>query len=158
MSAEKRCSKCGRPGRFGRDRSKPDGLHPRCSRCRTAYQKDPETRIRANAWHRAWYAKHPGKHRESRLQHVYGLTLDGYESLLVEQGGGCRICRQPETVTRAGHVLALTVDHDHACCSGPRSCGRCIRGLICHRCNRAIGLFRDDPELLEAAAAYLRGA
>jgi hypothetical protein len=44
----------------------------------------------------------------------------------------------------------LAIDHDHV--TGD------IRGLLCHACNVALGLLNDDPELLEAAAGYLRTA
>lgn len=49
-----------------------------------------------------------------------------------------------------------SVDHDHTCCPGDKSCGNCVRGVLCHSCNVALGLFKDDPERLENAAAYLR--
>jgi hypothetical protein len=50
----------------------------------------------------------------------------------------------------------LAVDHNHGCCPGEKSCGKCVRGLLCDNCNQAIGKFRDDPELLLKAAEYLR--
>jgi hypothetical protein len=49
----------------------------------------------------------------------------------------------------------LHVDHDHSCCDGGYSCGECVRGVLCHNHNRAIGLFRDDPDALNTAAEYL---
>lgn len=49
----------------------------------------------------------------------------------------------------------FVVDHDHTCCPGKRSCGRCVRGLLCNRCNRALGQFGDDIETLRRAVAYL---
>ena len=71
---------------------------------------------------------------------AYGLEPSQYEALLAAQEGGCRICsRSPEENGRA-----LAVDHDHACCPGSTSCGRCIRGLLCSLCNRALGCFGDD--------------
>ena len=47
------------------------------------------------------------------------------------------------------------VDHDHDCCPGQSSCGKCIRGLLCLTCNRALGLLKDDPMRVRAAADYL---
>ncbi|UWZ37863.1 hypothetical protein Drose_06195 [Dactylosporangium roseum] len=72
--------------------------------------------------------------------------------MTVAQGGVCAICNQPET---KHHSDLLKIDHDRSCCSDSRSCGKCIRGLLCSNCNRALGLFGDDPTRLRAAAAYL---
>lgn len=81
------------------------------------------------------------------LRKNYGLTVEEYEALLDEQGGLCAICQRPERAQRAGRTMRLPVDHDH-------TTGR-IRGLLCHSCNRAIGLLQDDPALLVRAADYL---
>lgn len=77
----------------------------------------------------------------------YGLPASVLAEMEQEQGGRCAIC---------GVVQKLMVDHDHACCPGKESCGRCVRGLICSNCNRALGLMADDPERLNSAAEYLR--
>jgi hypothetical protein len=82
-----------------------------------------------------------------RLLRKYGLTTEQYESMLAAQDGRCAICRQPETRTVHGVVSRLAVDHDHRTAR--------VRGLVCHLCNRAIGLLQDDPDLLRAAAEYL---
>jgi hypothetical protein len=84
---------------------------------------------------RALYAKqyHPAKR--------YGVTADHRALLEEQQGGVCAICSlRPDS-------KELSVDHCH-------ETGR-VRGLLCHYCNLAIGLFRDRQELLLAAAAYL---
>ena len=79
----------------------------------------------------------------------YGLTHEDYERLKAKQGGRCAICREPDN--------HLAVDHDHACCpTRKESCGTCIRGLLCRRCNMALGLLRDNPDIAAAAAEYLR--
>jgi hypothetical protein len=70
------------------------------------------------------------------------ISRERYAELLEQQGGACAICGSGN---RSGHRLAA--DHDHK--TGA------IRGLLCHRCNTAIGLLRDDPELLRAAIGYL---
>jgi len=78
--------------------------------------------------------------------------------MLVTQGGACVICGNPETASRNGAVMDLAVDHDHACCPEKgRSCGACIRGLLCSRCNHGLGQFADDIVRLKAAIIYLGG-
>jgi hypothetical protein len=77
------------------------------------------------------------------LKHKFNITYKQYQSVLEEQGGVCAICKQPETTVKFGDkVAALSVDHNHACCPGPRSCGKtgCIRRLLCGLCNHAIGV------------------
>lgn len=59
----------------------------------------------------------------------------------------CDICKQPERVKRNGVVRQLNRDHDHT--TGE------WRGLLCSRCNQAIGMLSDNPELLRLAAGYL---
>lgn len=49
----------------------------------------------------------------------------------------------------------LVVDHDHACCAGGTSCGECVRGLLCFRCNNALGYALDSSDILKGAARYL---
>ena len=63
------------------------------------------------------------------------------------QGGKCAICREKETRKRRGRIARLSVDHDHS--TGD------IRGLLCTRCNTAIGLLEDDITLLKNAIDYL---
>lgn len=80
--------------------------------------------------------------RRSHLRTTYGLADGEYEALLDKQGGVCAICRKPPTLGKQ-----LWVDHDHA--SGE------VRGLLHAKCNTAIGLLCDDPQLLQAAREYL---
>lgn len=89
--------------------------------------------------------------RDNRLRATYGITLAQYEAMVEEQGGGCAICGGTN-----GSGRALHVDHDHGCCAGTKSCGACVRALLCDPCNRSIGLMREDAQRLEKAAAYLR--
>lgn len=82
--------------------------------------------------------------RRRRSLRTYGLTVEQYDALLARQGGGCGIC----DATDAGNDhKQIPVDHDH-------DTGR-VRGLLCHRCNRAMGLLGDDIVLLKRAIAYL---
>ncbi len=80
--------------------------------------------------------------RKSHLKRKYGLTLAQYDAMLEVQDGVGAICRQPRPEERTLHV-----DHDHD--TGA------IRGLLCFTCNNALGDFRDEPDLFQAAAEYL---
>ena len=107
--------------------------------------------------HRARNPEYDARYREQRAgwqrgKHLrrFGLTVEEYDALLAEQGGGCAMCGAPPTPTRR-----LAIDHDHECCPSRRACHKCVRGLLCPDCNRAIGLFRDNPVLLRAAIDYL---
>jgi hypothetical protein len=48
-----------------------------------------------------------------------------------------------------------TIDHDHSCCPGRQTCGKCVRGLLCESCNHGLGQFKDSVEKLRGAADYL---
>jgi hypothetical protein len=75
------------------------------------------------------------------------VTEDWFLETLARQSGHCALCPEPAD---------LVIDHDHRCCPGPYSCGKCVRGLLCHRCNRGIGQLGDDADRLMAAAAYVK--
>lgn len=113
-------------------------------------RKSPEKREATYAATAAWAEKNNNR-RFAHVKHKYGVTREEWERLFAEQGGVCAICRRPETAhePRTGAVRMLAVDHCHAS-------GR-IRGLLCYRCNTAIGLLGEDPERLEAARRYLGG-
>lgn len=125
-----------------------------CNRHHNAwrYASDPDFRARKLESERRRIARMgPVSRRESqRRQQLlrYGLTPEQYDEMLAAQDGVCAICKTPTP-------SALHVDHNHACCPGPRSCGSCIRGLLCANCNKALGLLRDIPEVFRTAATYL---
>lgn len=104
------------------------------------YWKDPEM------W-RTYYADQAWK---NNLWKRFGWSVDDYMEMLEAQGGVCAICRK---TCRSGKRLA--VDHDHACCEGPITCGKCVRGLLCAKCNGSLGMLDDDIDLLATAMAYL---
>lgn len=86
--------------------------------------------------------------------HVFNMQPERYQALLDAQGGVCAICRKEDPTGRD-----LSVDHDHECCpDSGRSCGECVRGLLCWPCNTAIGQMKDNVANLRAAADYLEVA
>ena len=113
-------------------------------------------RRRKATYDATWKAEHPdlvSAHLKRRRCRKYGLAPEQYDEMLTVQSGVCAVCRRPNTEGRE-----LGVDHDHACCPGQRSCGRCVRGLLCDACNWGLGLFNDEPLRMLAAVAYLGGA
>lgn len=85
----------------------------------------------------------PLAYRDKVMRRKYGIALAEFNALLAAQGDGCAICT--EAVNPDANSLA--VDHCHAT-------GK-VRGVLCGRCNKALGLFRDDPALLKRAVIYL---
>ena len=91
-----------------------------------------------NARLRRRWASNP-QYREKARARRYGLTWQTYQAILARQGQACAICGTAER--------PLCIDHCHAT-------GK-VRGLLCGPCNRGLGCYRDGPNLLRAAAAYL---
>ena len=79
----------------------------------------------------------------------WGIDADRYQEMLKEQGGLCAICESPERERdkSSGKIKDLAIDHCHA--TGE------VRALLCSNCNRALGLFNDDPAMLAKARSYV---
>lgn len=88
--------------------------------------------------------------RDCNKLRLFNMTLADYEKKLAEQNYGCAVCGGLNL-----NGKALTVDHDHKCCSGRGSCGKCVRGLLCANCNTGVGMMADSPQRLRDAADYL---
>ena len=82
------------------------------------------------------------KSKKSARLSKYGLDDNGYNDLLASQIGVCKICEKPPG------SRDLCVDHDHG--TGA------IRGLLCSKCNSAIGLLAEDERVMRNAIRYLR--
>ena len=83
--------------------------------------------------------------REYDLMKSYSITKNDYEVLLKQQNNKCKICgSEPPLV---GKKKYLCVDHDH-------KTGK-IRGLLCDKCNRGIGLLNDDYKIIQNALNYI---
>jgi len=95
----------------------------------------------------------------------YGLNRNGIEALMMSQDGccanpNCRVILQirsggRDQPRRNKNVSVACVDHDHNCCPGASSCGKCVRGLLCWHCNAAAGLLGDAPDKISGLAEYL---
>ena len=95
---------------------------------------------------KAYRAKHPKRRKNSELKANFDITLKEYYFLLKKQNGRCAICGQKETRIVNGKLSKLAVDHKEDK----------IRGLLCMKCNRALGMFKDDIQILQNAIRYLK--
>ena len=77
----------------------------------------------------------------------YGITLNDYNYFLKTQGDVCVICKEKETSKLKGVIKNLAVDHCH-------KTGK-VRGLLCDKCNRGLGYFRDNKMFIKNALRYL---
>jgi Recombination endonuclease VII len=100
---------------------------------------------------RKWQDKNKDRRFAIDLERKYHLTLEQYQEMLERQGGRCAVCsRTPEDNSRR-----FAVDHDHACCPGNSSCGKCVRSLLCNVHNLILGQLHDDLITLQRIATYV---
>ena len=107
-------------------------LHSRCKECDHArvkiYHKNNRTRLT----------------KQQLIRHrfrEYGLTEEEYNNMVLSQNNLCAICNNPSK------NKALAIDHNHK--TGE------VRGLLCHNCNLAIGLFKENISVFTSAIKYL---
>jgi hypothetical protein len=135
---------CGTYGAYQQHRLRKE---PACEPCMEA-QREYKRK------HRNEYQMTPEVRRrrlESYRKFNTGLTDGDFDRIFASQERCCAICGSAEPGGRG----TWAIDHDHACCSGRRSCGQCVRGVLCMNCNMALGLFHDDAGRLNAAADYI---
>lgn len=130
------------------------------------YYTDPEYRAKKLLSMRTYAKSEKGKQKEIlRMQDPikrqrktgqkrvksYNITIDEYQAIFIAQGKACAACK----ITEPKGKLPWHIDHDHSCCSGQKCCGKCIRGILCYKCNSALGLANDDIDRLKSLIAYL---
>jgi len=101
-----------------------------------------------NKIHNKRYAEDPEYRahwkRVSALQR-YKMSPAEYDKRLEEQGGHCALCDVVEII-KSGKKYSLHVDHDHKCCRGHKTCGKCNRGILCANCNLKLGFLEQTME------------
>lgn len=107
---------------------------------RRRHERDPGAKAREYAYRKKYRQDRPGLWNEYRRKCLYGMPMGTYQQMVAAQGGRCAICGEIPT-------KPLLVDHRHG--DGQ------VRGLLCRTCNLGLGHFKDNPELLTAAIAYL---
>ncbi len=127
---------------FRRNKKARDGRQSQCKPCaneilREYYSNSPARRAavkaRAVAFGKAYPEKYKASRRRMLLGH-YSLSPEQYDAMVEAQGGRCYLCGTDKPSTREGYEWQI--DHDHDCCPNiGQSCGRCVVGLACARCN-----------------------
>jgi Recombination endonuclease VII len=124
----------------GKDRTAKAQRPGRCPACKKEHARKRAALGRAEG---RWKKAEPSAQMVWNLRRNYGLTVAQYEEMTKN---GCYVC---------GSFNRLCVDHDHRCCDSARSCGKCIRGVLCDACNSTLGRVHDDPQWLRKLADYL---
>lgn len=167
----KKCNECGEmkpQDAFSLGSTYRGGRNPVCKICKQEYgrqwRKDNNEKSRGGAkkqrekhphrakewkeknpvYDREWKAKNQDKLMSNRLKNKYGITSEQYDQMVVDQGGRCAVCLEIP-LGRKGHSK-LNVDHDHL--SGV------VRGLLCGKCNMALGLLRENTDIMLNLVAY----
>lgn len=116
-----------------------------CMECRKEWYSRNKERVRANKKRRRKIS--PNADREYSLKKNYGIGLKEYNLMLDAQQYRCAICGIHADVSVGNR---LRVDHCHNTLA--------VRGLLCNRCNCALGLIDDNIDTLKNAIAYLTRA
>jgi len=154
----KTCSKCKKTKtleEFRINKNCKQGRTPSCRICINEYERE---RYKRPDVRKAQIKKGYNYHRTIEGKNAYYLrnykiTYDQYLKLLKDQDGKCAGC-----LNLGSDDSPLVVDHDHNCCpEKSRSCGKCVRGLLCQSCNSTLGRIKDNPDTLRRLADYLSG-
>ena len=139
------CVKCGEEkvlDLFAKGKNYKDGRRGTCKKCHTLYvtnyynsnpdKKDAKNKM--NTFYKPSYLKHKiSKNRYLELFNLYS--------------GKCHACKDRNV---------YAIDHDHSCCPGNFSCGKCVRGLLCSQCNTALGLLQDSRQKIKSLLEYIK--
>lgn len=112
----------------------PNRKHHAKGFCAKCYQRDHHKRNaqRISEYHKRRYRNNFAREQDRKLRRSYGITIDDYKRLRIEQKDCCAICgNKPKT--------RLVVDHCHT--SGK------ARALLCDSCNRWVGILENPPDL-----------
>lgn len=140
----KTCKKCGEIKElelFAKGAKYADGRRGTCKSCHAAYMK----KYYENNYDQVLKNRRlNGKSDPNWKRHK--ITEEHFSSMISLFDGKCHACKVND---------AVNIDHDHNCCETSRSCGKCVRGVLCHHCNSALGLLKDDREKILKLLKYV---
>lgn len=155
----KTCTKCGQEKLMGdfylyTSAARGKRVHSYCKPCsiESAHKWAKDHKKQVNEKRREKWKAYPEEAKRRALS-KYHLSLEEFNGMLELQESKCAVC---------GTYLATKqeqcIDHNHACCPTEcRSCGKCVRGILCQKCNRALSLVHDNVLILTTMIAYLKG-
>ncbi len=145
------CTKCGNSkdtSCFRIQKDKKSGFKSWCKDCSREYNREytkaryvPKERKKKVAVDEMTRLR---RNKSRHLKSLYGITIETYDDMYSTQEGKCAICKTPKSDMG---TQGLYVDHCH-------DTGK-VRGLLCAGCNHSLGVFKDNPTILYAAAKYL---
>jgi murein L,D-transpeptidase YafK len=145
----KECKRCGKTKALSEFYK---ALHKeaRCRKCvsemrKQTYLRDREKTLKRVAKYRNEY---PEKIRDTKLKQAYGVGINYFNAKLKEQGGVCGGCRRSVKNIWRGQEVNMALDHDHKT-NKPR-------GVLCMKCNRALGLLEENQEFILSLLEYIR--
>jgi hypothetical protein len=151
----KKCNRCNKEkpiSDFFKNIKRSDGVQTYCKICHLEYGREryanPKAFKRRQMNGEIYKKRRQASSRKWYLKATYNITEIDYNTLFNKTFGQCYICNIKVDYW-------LHVDHDHNCCPGAKSCGKCIRGLLCHNCNSLLGHAKDSTDILMKAAKYL---
>jgi hypothetical protein len=125
-----------------------------CKKCNGAKSQSPSGTWYCRICHKQTCARYrvnnKMKIKSIAIAYCYGLSSSKYKAMLLKQEYSCAIC----SVKFTGKIKPY-VDHDHACCNGQKTCGQCVRALLCNSCNTLIGKMERRPDWITKASTYL---
>lgn len=152
----KQCTRCKefKPlDQFNKDKKTKSGLTYHCKSCVSHYCKTRNgvvDRAAINTQARVWKKANPHKVRAQQIKQNFGLSYDDYISLLEKQHHSCAICKTSLLPFGSVNQTDIIANVDHCHTTGK------IRGLLCRKCNTALGLLNDNVDVIVAAATYLK--
>lgn len=159
------CKTCNLPvdkNNFDKSSRRKDNLSLHCKPCNKLKKgwikaKDPKKFNLIDSTRTKKWRSENREHYEKRMRNYtylsrYNLSLDKYNEILLTQNNCCAICKEPETSIshRNNKVKFLSVDHCHETMT--------VRGLLCCKCNQALGSFKDSIEILTNAIQYMKNS
>lgn len=137
----KRCNQLLELEKFPLSKWTKHGRGTYCNSCmRESYPKNKET-------NKIYNQNKSEKQRAYYLKIKFGISIEDYKNLLEKQNNKCAICGEKELSLYNKKIKTLAVDHCH-------KTGK-VRGLLCMKCNTAIGSLKENVEILDKAKTYL---
>jgi hypothetical protein len=131
-----KCNKLKDISLFAKGGKYADGRRNYCKQCHSSYVTN-------------YIKQNPSKRSKQDYKRKFkrhGLTEEQYLDFFNLHSGKCHVCKERD---------ANNIDHDHKCCPGSYSCGKCVRGVLCNQCNTSLGLMNDDVEKIKNLIKYI---